>query len=239
MIINGVDFPEQLIEAQKSGRLVVFAGAGVSVDPPSSLPDFNELAKQIASGTNEERASDEPIDRFLGRLKARGVDVHRRTYEILNKKESKPNLIHSTLLSLFPSKDVAKLVTTNFDTHFTAAAEALFKSSIQASYAPALPLGYRFSGIVYLHGCINNPYEDLVLTDIDFGRAYLTDGWATRFLQQMFGEFTVLFVGYSHSDSVMNYLSRALVPGNQHRYALTIGESERWNYLGMPYTKRP
>ena len=233
MIINGVDFPEQLIEAQKSGRLVVFAGAGVSVDPPSALPDFNELARQIALGTNEESALNEPIDRFLGRLRANEVDIYRRTFEILNKKESKPNLIHSTLLSLFPTRDLTKLVTTNFDTHFTTAAEALFKSSIQAFYAPALPLGYRFSGIVYLHGCISNPYEDLVLDETDFGRAYLTDGWATRFLQQMFGEFTVLFVGYSHSDSVMNYLSRALVPGNQHRYALISGEAERWNYLGI------
>ncbi len=75
MILNGVDFPEQLIEAQKSGRLVVFAGAGVSVDSPSALPDFNQLAKQVALGTKEERALDEPIDRFLGRLKANGVDV--------------------------------------------------------------------------------------------------------------------------------------------------------------------
>jgi len=233
MIIKGVDFPEQLIEAQKSGGLVIFAGAGVSVDAPSSLPDFNELARQIASGTDEERKSDEPTDRFLGRLEARGVDVHRRTHEILNKKESKPNAVHSALLSLFPSSDAVKLVTTNFDAHFTAATTALFKSPVQAFYAPALPLGYRFNGIIYLHGCVTNPYQELVLTDTDFGRAYLTDGWATRFLQQMFGEFTVLFVGYSHSDSVMNYLSRALVPGNLHRYALTTSEPERWKYLGI------
>jgi hypothetical protein len=233
MIIKGVDFPEHLIEAQKSGELVIFAGAGVSVDSPSSLPDFNELAKQIASGTNKQRESNEPIDHFLGRLEAKGVDVHRRAYEILSRNESKPNLIHSTLLSLFPSRDAIKLVTTNFDSHFTAAGTALFESPMQAFYAPALPLGYRFSGIIYLHGCITNPYEDLVLTDTDFGRAYLTDGWATSFLRQMFGEFAVLFVGYSHSDSVMNYLSRALVPGNQHRYALTTSEPEHWKYLGI------
>ena len=55
MILNGVDFPEQLIEAQKSGRLVIFAGAGVSVNPPSALPDFNQLAKQVALETKEER----------------------------------------------------------------------------------------------------------------------------------------------------------------------------------------
>ena len=40
----------------------------------------------------------------------------------------------------------------------------------------------------------------MVLTDADFGRAYLTEGWARRFLVELFRSFTVLFVGYSHND---------------------------------------
>ena len=40
----------------------------------------------------------------------------------------------------------------------------------------------------------------MVLTDKDFGRAYLTEGWARRFIQDLFLKFTVLFVGYSHND---------------------------------------
>jgi hypothetical protein len=53
-------------------------------------------------------------------------------------------------------------------------------------------------------------HQDIVLTDSDFGRAYLTEGWARRFLVDLFRHFTVLFVGYSHSDTVMHYLARAL-----------------------------
>ena len=41
--------------------------------------------------------------------------------------------------------------------------------------------------------------KDMVLTDADFGRAYLTEGWAQRFLVDVFREFTVLFIGYSLS----------------------------------------
>ena len=66
-----------------------------------------------------------------------------------------------------------------------------------------------FSGIVYLHGWIERP-EPLVLTDEDFGRAYLTEGWAREFLQRLFAEFTTLFVGYSHSDVTTTYLARGL-----------------------------
>ena len=46
----------------------------------------------------------------------------------------------------------------------------------------------------------------------DFGRAYLTEGWARRFLVDLFRSFPVLFVGYSHNDIVMTYLARALPP---------------------------
>lgn len=49
MIIKGVEFPEQLILDQRAGRLVIFAGAGVSLDPPSSLPNFIDLTEEIVS----------------------------------------------------------------------------------------------------------------------------------------------------------------------------------------------
>ena len=52
--------------------------------------------------------------------------------------------------------------------------------------------------------------EDLVLTAADFGRAYLTERWAARFVTEVFREFTVVFVGYSLGDPVMGYMVDAL-----------------------------
>ena len=77
----------------------------------------------------------------------------------------------------------------------------------------------------------------MVLTDQDFGRAYLTEGWARRFLIELFRQFTVLFVGYGHNDTVMNYLARALPESEANkRFALT-GESapdlQHWRVLGI------
>ena len=51
---------------------------------------------------------------------------------------------------------------------------------------------------------------NLVLTAADFGRAYLTERRVARFVTELFREFTVVFVGYSVADPVMNYLVDAL-----------------------------
>jgi len=76
-----VDFPGPLIEAQENGELVVFAGAGVSIPPPSNLPDFTKLALELANGTDV-RGKDEPIDRFLGRLKEEHKDYRAKAGRI-------------------------------------------------------------------------------------------------------------------------------------------------------------
>jgi hypothetical protein len=233
MKIGYIEFPELLIDAEREEKLVVFAGAGVSIDRPSSLPSFEELVKQVAGGSLA-KSKGEPADVYLGRLASQGVDVHGRVKDIINKPRSIPNRLHRTLVSLFPTPGRVRIVTTNFDRHFSSAANDLFKAHVDEFYAPALPLGYQFNGIVYLHGSIERPADSLVLTDSDFGRAYLTDGWARHFLQGLFTAYKILFVGYSHDDTVMKYLSRALPPGLKTRFAVTTeGKDENWKYLGI------
>jgi hypothetical protein len=237
MRINSVDFPDSLFKAQKDGSLVVFAGAGVSIPSPSNLPDFNLLAEQVAAGVLS-REKDEPVDRFLGRLKDNGVEVHEKVRRILSDRTSKPNGLHVDLLRLFEEPDKFRLVTTNFDLHFTSAGVERFPAldNLEIYSAPALPLGSSFSGIVYLHGSVAKPANRLVLTDSDFGMAYLTQAWATRFLQQLFDHYLVLFIGYSHNDTVLDYLARGLPPKSKGpgRFALTLeGTEPHWKRLGI------
>lgn len=59
-INRDVDLPQALVAAQREGRLVIFAGAGVSMGPPANLPSLKDLAVQIAGGALDRRRQPSP-----------------------------------------------------------------------------------------------------------------------------------------------------------------------------------
>ena len=190
----------------------------------------------IAQGTGEALQKREPIDRFLGRLQNAGVNVHVRAEEALSCEDREATELHHNLLRIYSDAAQVRIVTTNFDPLFEKAAGAVFDDKPEVFRAPALPLGRQFNGIVHVHGAVSRPNE-MVLTDADFGRAYLTEGWARRFLVELFRNFAVLFVGYSHDDTILSYLARALPGGEDgRRFVLTAKDDsdlQRWRLLGI------
>lgn len=239
MIIGGINIPDPLLESQEEGTLVIFVGAGVS---QPRIPNFKELSKHIARYHRLRHKRGESWEHYLGRLESDGLKVKKIAADIIRKRVKKPSPRHINILRLFPSTDQIRLVSTNFDPFLTKAAQEIdVEYSLIEYFAPALPVGYEFKGIVYLHGRIDESKSTMVLTDRDFGRAYLTDGWARRFLLEMFSQYTVLFIGYSHRDIVMQYLARGLPIGEEtQRFAFTPqGNTEFWEHLGItsiPYT---
>ena len=238
MRIAGVEFPEPLLTALRDGRLVVFAGAGVSMAAPAGLPDFRGLAHRISQGTNISIGEEEREDRFLYRLKTAELEIHPRASKLLQQGNPQPTELHRNILRLYRNADDVRIVTTNFDMLFEQAAIYLYNPQPQSFQAPALPLGHRFQGIVHIHGAVDNPQE-MILTSEDFGRAYLTeaDGWARRFLVDLFANAVTLFVGYSHNDTIMNYLTQSLARHDSNRqYALIGAEIDtpsRWQIMGV------
>lgn len=243
MIFAGVRLPDQIRIALEEGRLVIFAGAGVSVPPPSNLPLFNGLARQI-SGEAAVPAGKE--DQVLGKMARNGTDVHSVAARILYHPKTAPTELHRQALRIFGSNEKVRIVTTNFDDHFSAAAHVVFrKHAVKGFYAPALPLGDDFHGIVYLHGSARENPQALVLTDKNFGAAYLTRGWARDFLISLFSEYTVLFVGYSHNDVTTTYLARGLNQAKvKPRWTLASSDlqaeaEEQWGHLEIGVEQYP
>lgn len=235
MKLANIQFPEPLLFALRDSRLVVFAGSGVSMGEPANLPDFKGLADQIAEGTGETRQETETEDRFLGRLQHRKVNVHNRAGQILSRDNLEPTELHRHILRLYSEKEQVRIVTTNFDLLFEQSASNFFVEIPEIFCAPALPLGRNFTGIVHIHGSVKHPNE-MVLTDSDFGRAYLTEGWARQFLVDLFQRYTVLFIGYSHNDTIVNYLARAIPESEAGKRFILAGDDEdhqHWDVLGI------
>lgn len=224
-----LSLPDELEQSRVAGELVVFAGAGVSMGAPARLPSFQRLARAIAErkiGWTEADAV--ALDRYLGRAEAAGIDVQARAREFLSIGGSHTPL-HEDLLRLFTSRERIRLITTNFDPHFASAEQSVFPDAPAPRYVgPALPPGRDFSGITQLHGALDHPHTRLVLTDRDFADAYMADGWATRFLVRVFTDRTVLFVGYSVSDPLIQYLLHAIPPTGRWYGLWHCDEVDHW-----------
>ena len=239
MWLDGVEIPQELVSAHTDGNLVLFVGAGASVDKPSGLPTFRGLAKRLAEDSQMQPPPEgHALDKALGSLKRSEVDVHLKVWEIIGTSESEPNELHKAIARLALASPKPRIITTNYDRHLS----KCLGNSLDEFPSMAFPQREDFTGIVYLHGSVREPAEHLVVTDADFGAVYLEAPWTVaQFLSRIFRSSTVLFIGYSHEDTLMEYLARSLPPESE-RFAFCIDTDKgkaRWRDFGIqpvPYT---
>jgi hypothetical protein len=218
LVADGPDIPLAVMDAHEGGRLVLFCGAGVSAR--AGLPMFGRLVEEAYERLGTTRAAAESsewekrnYDRVLGLLEGRfsPQQVRGAVRAILNTPADPELGTHRAILDLSRDRNGhLHLVSTNFDLLFQATEAGLIVSK-----APELPIPklQRWNSLVQLHGRMGDDDpngEHLVLTSADFGRAYLVERWASRFVCELFNNFTVLFVGYSVDDPVMRYIVDAL-----------------------------
>ncbi len=243
LIQNGPDIPVELMNRLDDGRVVFFCGAGVSVG--SGLPGFRGLIDDVYSATKESPTALEQgalerkqLDKALGLIEGRLIagQLRQKVIERLSVPWTGTLDVHKAILTLSRTKTGGlRLVTTNFDDRFhQAGADERF---IDAAPKLPIPKNDSWGSLVHLHGRIipSDDGRSLVLTAADFGRAYLTERWAARFITELFREFTVVFVGYSLDDPVMGYMVDALAAerargasfGRAYAFAAFRTESER------------
>lgn len=234
-VTHGPDIPDALLQAHEDGRVVFFCGAGISY--PAGLPGFEGLVRGVMQRTGEppdatehDLLRQEQFDRALGlyehRLQGGRSAVRRWLPDVLTPDLTRPRALttHVALLALARNRRGGiKLVTTNFDRLFEVAADRHRLPSF--TVYPDPPARPRWEGLVHLHGRMPaDPSRDdldrLVLSDGDFGQAYLTHGWAARFVAGLFRDHVLCFVGYSISDPVLRYMTAAqALDGEAQLYA--------------------
>jgi hypothetical protein len=231
---NGPSIPNELLNDRDNGQVVFICGAGVSLNK-AGLPNFLDLTekvikeldlekdhaiyklldadKEIQDKTNHSLLS---LDRIFGLLE-RDFSIHdiehyvAKTLKPMNEVDLSA---HQTLLKLAKTPDGnTQLITTNFDRLFEDCDKSL--TSYVPPKLPILTEDGRLNCITHLHGIVNKDYtksdgNGFVLSSSEFGSAYLVEAWATKFIQSILKEYSVVFVGYIAEDPPVRYLLEAL-----------------------------
>lgn len=231
---DGPSIPDELLVARDEGRVIFFCGAGIS-RARAGLPDFFGLAQKVLETLGV--TSDSPAKRliegreiesrtgFTGLISADRVfgllerdflvkDIQAAVAKALKPSPTADLSAHRILLDLARGPDgKVRLVTTNFDLLFESC-----DSTLRSSRPPGLPAPQHhddFEGIIHLHGRITKDYsgadgDGFVLSSSEFGRAYLSEGWATQFIKSILDRYFVVFIGYTADDPPVQYLLEAL-----------------------------
>ena len=240
-VTNGPDIPWQLVNDHEEGKVVFFCGAGISI--PAGLPGFKKLVNDVYGKLGTEQTDleadayesfryDQVLDELEHRFPGQRDAVRGTLVELFQPHLESRDVLktHEALLRLGRTREgTLRLVTTNFDSIFELASESMGQTC-RSYAAPLLPLpkNCRWDGLVYLHGRLpKQPNEtalnNVVVTSGDFGRAYLTECWAARFVRDLLRNYEVCFVGYSIEDPVLRYMLDALAADRmQGEYTPTV-----------------
>ncbi|OIQ96217.1 hypothetical protein GALL_217340 [mine drainage metagenome] len=235
---DGPSIPDILLERCDAGRVVFLCGAGVSV--PSGMPNFVDLTRYVIEffdppadseimaafrpWLDDQSAANVPLDQIFnllhleyGKGEVNALVTERLSAPLEIKDFGREHgLIKRVSSSL---SGVPQIVTTNFDRLFEIGQEGEhLVRHVQPAF-PDLNFGSKIEGITYLHGRLvdaaseSHPY---VLSSADFGRAYLSEGWATNFIRHLLERYTVVLVGYQAEDPPIKYLLQGLNHDGQY-----------------------
>lgn len=265
-IANGPIIPDFLLSERDAGRVVFLCGAGVSM--PSGMPSFLELTDFVIKCLSPSHDSEirrefsawdpkseipvtarTPLDQIFNLLQLEyGRDaVGKLVSEKLALSDPTTALAkeHGVISRISSNQEgTPQIVTTNFDLLFE---HAFGERTVQTYVPPTFPdlrHNVPVSGITYLHGRLSDTSDDIhdyVLSSADFGRAYLVQGWATSFIQQLLQNYTVVLLGYQAEDPPVKYLLQGLNSSHDHNrdrlFAFDQGKNEvieaKWRDRGV------
>lgn len=259
---DGPSIPDILLHRCDAGRVVFLCGAGVSM--PSGMPDFVELTQHVIDffsppanseirvafqpWLNNRSAANVPLDQIFNLLHIEyGKDeVNALVTKRLSASASKPVGREHALLKRISSssRGAPQIVTTNFDRLFEETADEMPLKLHEPPGFPDLKFDSKIEGITYLHGRlagVEAESHSYILSSADFGRAYLSEGWATSFIRQLLDRYTVVLVGYKAEDPPVKYLLQGLNHDGQfdrsRLYAFDLGNADeieaKWRDRGV------
>jgi hypothetical protein len=214
-----VELPSELWQAVQSRKCIIFVGSGLS--SAAGYPSWPELITALVDeAKNVPNTRTEGLDKYVAAHDyltlaefARSRLSQNQYASILKRLLDKP-VRPSEAHKLIAKTDFRGLITTNYDrvleTTLTLTrgwAPNSFTPEVVSALAVAL---YNPEFFVFkVHGDIGSA-ESIVLTSQDYDRLILRSPHVRSFLQAVFLNYTVLFVGYSLRDQDFQLVLREL-----------------------------
>ncbi len=219
--------PYEIIEAVKQGKLVIFAGAGISTENQNVFR--NSLYKDILEDVGIEKSQELSFSNLMSEFckqpngRSKLLQTIKNRFDYVN---SFPELyrtattFHRELSTIY---QVNEIITTNWDDYFEKECGAIpIVSAEDFAF-----WDYPDRKVFKIHGSINN-YGSIVATEEDYKKCYrnLSNGLIGSSLKMVLATKVVLFLGYSFGDEdfnkIYNLLRKEMKGILPHAYIITL-----------------
>lgn len=193
---------QQLQEAAKQNRLVIFVGAGVSAS--AGVPAWRELVNMFKNELPENMYDQNDILKSAQIYRElRGeVEYMSQVKKILKYGQISCNQIHKAIMELNP----CHIVTTNYDDLLEQSALQNNKQYYVVAKDSHLPANQGERMLIKMHGDFRE--DNIVLTENDYFDYSRNFPLIRSFLLSLFSTKVVLFIGFSFDDINLKYILR-------------------------------
>lgn len=232
--------PDHLLDELQNGRVVIFAGAGISTEVSAVFPStfYQEVHSELGLPHEERPSFPALMSKLCDRPNGRR-DLLQRIHKRFSYAKAFRELyrtatrFHRELATLFY---VQNIVTTNWDDYFERECGAIPLVNSEDFAFWDLPGRKVFK----IHGSINN-LGSIVATEEDYAAAHarLERGALGSALKLVLATRTIIYVGYSFSDhdfiAIRDYIKNELKAIAPTAYIVTIDRAshERFKSLGL------
>jgi len=225
---------KRIQQASKSNKLVVFVGAGVSVN--SGISSWGDLIKELKSELPSDVIYSETdslkVAQFYHDIRGH-KEYLEKIKQLLKFGKASFNPLHNAILDLSPSH----IITTNFDDFIE---QSLRSKNLQYHIIKKdsdLPYVQHDRMVIKMHGDLE--IGNIVFTEKDYLDYLINFPLIDAFVKSLFATKLVLFVGFSFNDYnlkfILNSIQNLLKEDFQPVYMLS---SEKVNYVVKEYYQR-
>jgi hypothetical protein len=238
------DVPEQIFDSSSKGRLVIFIGAGVS--RIIGCPSWEEFANYLLDDLHKKGKINFFEKTELSKLHARKIlsvcceifkesNIQFPDLKEFFRGDQDLEARYKIFENLYAMNAI--YVTTNYDDHLDEEAERR-RPLANAYFSKNEPNGKTDSkikraevfwrekdllisnlsngNVIHIHGSIKEP-ETMVITLADYMHRYYGEASRLRiFLQELFGHYTVIFIGYGLEEyEILEFMIRTIRKGQK------------------------